>query len=305
MSRFMEHIDLESTEKVRVLMREVRNRIDGVEAEPKKKVVVVKKKEDSTSTQPPITWAKPWRQIAEPHPDVAQGRYRQAEFAADLSQVLRGEAELEYQDPVEFFDRTYITAGMKNMLVKAVQRICGKGGEPVIQLKTSFGGGKTHSMLALYHLAKAGHPETLNGMSDVFNTANITSLPRINPVVLVGTALDSTKSSRPSNLPGVTINTLWGEMTAQLAISAGKPELYNLVKNADRNGVSPGSQTIKQILDECGACLILIDELVAYARKLYGAAPGASAIPRAMSAKLHAITILNQKHRTSTFVLSK
>ena len=92
----------------------------------------------------------------QPHPDVAEGRYQTAEFAADLAQVSRGEGAFEYRDPVEFFARTYITEGMSGLLVKSLQRIAGKGGEPVIQLKTAFGGGKTHSMLALYHLVKGG-----------------------------------------------------------------------------------------------------------------------------------------------------
>ena len=96
-----------------------------------------------------------WRTIIEPHPDVAQGRYKHAEFAADLSQVARGEGAIEYRDPVEFFNRTYVTEGMKGLLLQAVKRVSGQDGEPVIQLKTAFGGGKTHSMLALYHMLRA------------------------------------------------------------------------------------------------------------------------------------------------------
>ena len=95
---------------------------------------------------------KPWRDVITPHRDVAAGRYKQAEFAADLAQVLSGKAEAEYQDPVEFFARTYLTDGMRRLLIATAERISGKGGEPVVQLKTAFGGGKTHTMLALYHL---------------------------------------------------------------------------------------------------------------------------------------------------------
>lgn len=83
---------------------------------------------------------KPWRDVVTPHPDVAGGRYRQAEFGADLAQVLSGRAEPEYQDPVEFYQRTYITGGMKSLLVAALERVAKKGGEPVVQLKTAFGG---------------------------------------------------------------------------------------------------------------------------------------------------------------------
>src|SRR5690606_32125041 len=95
---------------------------------------------------------KPWREVVTPHPDVASGRYQQAEFAADLWQVHLGEGSDEYRKPAEFFRRTFLTESLKRLLVGAVQRLSGKGGDPVVQLQTNFGGGKTHSMLALYHL---------------------------------------------------------------------------------------------------------------------------------------------------------
>ncbi len=72
-------------------------------------------------------------------------------------------------------------------------------------------------------------------------------------------------------MPGITINTLWGEMAAQLAEAAGELSLYDYVKEADKKGVSPGSETLKNLFDACAPCLILMDELVAYAKKLYGA----------------------------------
>jgi len=90
---------------------------------------------------------KPWREVVTPHKDVASGRYQQAEFAADLWQVHLGEGTDEYKNPVEFFRRTYLTESLKGMLVGAVRRLAGQGGDPVVQLQTNFGGGKTHSML--------------------------------------------------------------------------------------------------------------------------------------------------------------
>src|SRR5690606_41836236 len=96
---------------------------------------------------------KPWRDVITPHPDVASGHYIEAEFAADLSQVVAGTAASEYQDPVEFFRRTYLTEGLLSLLVTGIKRLTGQGGDPVVQLQTSFGGGKTHSMLAMYHLS--------------------------------------------------------------------------------------------------------------------------------------------------------
>ena len=83
----------------------------------------------------------PWRQVVDPHPHLREGHYQEAEFAADLAEVIYGTAEPEYQDPVEFFKRTYLTDGMVGLLANAAQRLSGEGGDPVVQLQTVFGGG--------------------------------------------------------------------------------------------------------------------------------------------------------------------
>lgn len=212
-----------------------------------------------------------WRDVMQPHPDVAEGRYRAAEFAADLAQVSRGEGAIEYRDPVEFFNRTYVTEGMAGLLVESLQRISGQGGEPVIQLKTAFGGGKTHSMLALYHMVRGGISVShISSLKPIMDRAGLDKLPKANVAVLVGTALDPTRKKNPANLPKYTVNTIWGEMAYQLVTSAGKPDLYAIVSDSDRRGVSPGSEALKTLLNSCSPCLILMDELVAYAKKIYG-----------------------------------
>jgi predicted AAA+ superfamily ATPase len=207
---------------------------------------------------------KPWRDIVQPHPDVASGRYLQAEFAADLSQVLAGTAEAEYQNPVEFFARTYLTEGLLAMLVTGVRRLTAQGGDPVVQLKTAFGGGKTHSMLALYHLAGPNFNlgDFLGGERLAEQIGNI-DLPEANRAVLVGTALDP---SRPREYPDAVVHTLWGELAYQI----GGLEGYQMVEQADLKGVSPNSNTLHELLDAFGPCLIIIDELIAYARNIYG-----------------------------------
>jgi predicted AAA+ superfamily ATPase len=86
---------------------------------------------------------KPWREIAVPHPDVLEGTFQQSEFAADITAVRNGEAASEYQRAGPFFERTYITEGMRLLLTQVAQRLNGSGGEPVVQLQTAFGGGKT------------------------------------------------------------------------------------------------------------------------------------------------------------------
>ena len=212
-----------------------------------------------------------WRDVMQPHPDVAEGRYRAAEFAADLAQVARGEGAIEYRDPVEFFARTYVTEGMAGLLVESLQRLSGQGGEPVIQLKTAFGGGKTHSMLALYHMVRGGlRVDHIPSLKPIMDRAGLDTLPKANVAVLVGTSLDPTRKKNPGNLPKYTVNTIWGEMAYQLVTSAGQPDLYAIVSDSDKRGVSPGSEALKTLFNACGPCLILMDELVAYAKKIYG-----------------------------------
>ena len=117
---------------------------------------------------------KPWRQIAIPHKDVLEGTFQQAEFAADLSLVHDGKASEEYQNSEMFFKRTFITEGMRLLLDSVVKRLTGKGGDPVIQLQTAFGGGKTHTMLAVYHIVKMSEkPKNLLGVYQIFENAEI------------------------------------------------------------------------------------------------------------------------------------
>ncbi|MEY8419384.1 DUF499 domain-containing protein [Oscillospiraceae bacterium 44-5] len=275
MSRLCEVFDAEATEEIRKLLREARygsaNGSTAVTETPMAAPVTAKKKAGILDATP-ISGLPCWRDVIQPHPDVAHGRYKNAEFAADIAQVARGEGAYEYRDPVEFFARTYVTEGMTGLLEQALRRVSGKDGEPVIQLKTAFGGGKTHSMLALYHMLRGRTPiGKIPNIKPVLDRAGVASIPKANVAVLVGTALDPTKAKRPQNLPGITINTLWGEMAAQLAESAGDLKLYDYVKEADKKGVSPGSEALKNLFDACGPCLVLMDELVAYAKKLYGA----------------------------------
>jgi predicted AAA+ superfamily ATPase len=205
---------------------------------------------------------KPWREVVTPHQDVASGNYQQAEFAADLWQVNLGEGSPEYKDPVEFFRRTYLTESLKRMLVGAVKRISGKGGDPVVQLQTSFGGGKTHSMLALYHLFSSVAPSDLPGIESVMQEAQAKSIPTAHRVVLVGNRISP--GNPVTKKDGTVIRTLWGEIAWQL----GGKKAYVRVKADDEKATSPGD-VLRELFNEYGPCLILIDEWVAYARQLH------------------------------------
>jgi predicted AAA+ superfamily ATPase len=217
---------------------------------------------------------RPWRDTIQPHPDVASGRYRQAEFAADLEQVRTGKAEAEYQDAAEFYRRTYLTPGMVHLISGAIERLTARGGDPAVQLETAFGGGKTHSMLALYHAfgGKAKAADLL-GISDILKAAGVDELPVARMAVLVGTALSPSKPRKHKALGKQQARTLWGEMAVQI----GGAEGYELVRAADESGTAPG-QELDELFARFGPCLILIDELVAYARNIYGVSglPGGS-----------------------------
>ena len=208
---------------------------------------------------------KPWREVVTPHKDVASGRYQQAEFAADLWQVHLGEGSDEYRKPAEFFRRTYLTESLKGLLIGAVRRLAGDGGDPVVQLQTNFGGGKTHSMLALYHLFSEVSPKELVGIDEILRDATVTKLPKVKRVVLVGNKISP---GNPVTKPdGTEVRTLWGELAWQL----GGKKAFERVAADDKNAASPGD-TLRQLMNEYGPCLILIDEWVAYARQLHDTA---------------------------------
>ena len=205
---------------------------------------------------------KPWREVVAPHQDVASGRYQQAEFAADLWQAHLGEGADEYRDPVEFFRRTYLTESLRGMLGGAVRRLAGGGGDPVVQLQTNFGGGKTHSMLALHHLFSGAAPAGLAGAEALLRDAGAQELPKPRRVVLVGNRVSPGNPAAKAD--GTVVRTLWGELAWQLGGAAA----YARVAGDDEHATSPGD-VLRQLLVEHGPCLILIDEWVAYARQLH------------------------------------
>lgn len=236
---------------------------------------------------------KPWREVVHPHKDVASGKYQQAEFAADLWQVHLGEGSDEYRNPAEFFRRTYLTESLTGLLTVAAQRLTGAGGDPVIQLQTNFGGGKTHSMLALYHMfsgtpwadlpglekvlerafpGSAGVPPALGTRaSGPHNAGGTPALPGVRRVVIVGNKISPGNPSVKAD--GTAVHTLWGEIAWQL----GGKAAYERIRKDDERATSPGD-VMRELFNDYGPCLILIDEWVSYARQLHdqGDLPGGS-----------------------------
>ena len=206
---------------------------------------------------------KPWREVITPHEDVAKGHYQQAEFAADLWQVHVGAGTGEYQDAEEFYRRTYLTESLKKLLTNALRRMAGLGGDPVVDLQTTFGGGKTHSMLAIYHLFDSKtDPAKLVGIDELIREADVKKVMQAKRVVLVGNRISP---GNPVTKPdGIVVRTLWGELAYQL----GGKDAFEKIKADDENATNPGDK-LRELFLEYGPCIILIDEWVAYARQLH------------------------------------
>jgi len=223
-------------------------------------------KKATTVSLEPGAGLKPWREVIRPHDDVARGEFTASEFAADLHLVHTGQATSpEYGDPVEFFSRTYLTEGLRDLLSRALRRLDGDGNaSPVVNLQTNFGGGKTHSMLALYHLFSGTPaqrlPQDVQELVAEVGNPDLAAL-NVRRVALVGTYL---KAGSPQVKPdGTQVHTLWGELAWQL----GGREAYDIVADDDRAGTSPG-EALRRLIQAYAPALILIDEWVAYARQL-------------------------------------
>lgn len=187
---------------------------------------------------------KPFHIVAIPHKDILEGRLTMDVFAADLWEVYRGRAVEDYQNPDVFFNKTYLTAGLKNLLEITAKRLMGEGGDPVIQIQTPFGGGKTHSLIALYHAFT--NPESAKPYFDRALKAKV--------VVIVGTAIS------PKEEDGNITGTLWGEIEKQLE---GKVEKFN-------QPIAPGREALRELLQRHQPLLILMDEVLEYVAKAAG-----------------------------------
>ncbi|WP_157002068.1 DUF499 domain-containing protein [Agromyces laixinhei] len=211
----------------------------------------------------------PWREVLQPHSDIAANDFARAEFAADLHQVATGaEASADYNDPVEFFNRTFLTEGLKNLIGIAAKRLGGDmNAAPVVNLQTAFGGGKTHSMLAVWHLFSGrALTDYTQGVQDLVSAIEVDPSvvsSDVKRVAIVGNELSPGQSwGKPD---GTVIRTIWGELAWQL----GGAEGYAIVAEADRTGTNPGA-ALRTLIERFAPAVILIDEWVAYARGLYG-----------------------------------
>lgn len=248
--------NLDERQAIRTLRRDLMRQMFDEESRAERRKTAAKPTEGQ-----PQAGLTPWREIITPHEDVASGRFDQAEFAADLFEVASGTADEEYQDPKAFFARTYLTAGLRDLLVGATRRLTGGGGDPVIELQTNFGGGKTHSMIALYHLASGVSAQELPGVGEALAVEGLALPGKVNRAVLVGQMI-SPSAPQPVE-SGVLLHTLWGHLAYQLGGKTG----YELVRTDDLAGTNPGA-ALKTVFQQFGPAVVLVDEWVAYARQL-------------------------------------
>ncbi len=199
-------------------------------------------------------------EVCEPHPDVFLRDPDPSLFAISLHHVMQGSADKDYTDAERFFNRTYMTRALSDLLERVVGRLAGQGrGAPVLRLETPFGGGKTHTMTALFHIARS--PQILNeheAILPILERLNFRSLPTgVRAAVLDGRALD-VREKRTED--GLTIRTLWGELAYQL----GGREGYQMLADADQTRTSPGGERLTQLLKHYQPALILMDEVLDY-----------------------------------------
>lgn len=202
-------------------------------------------------------------EVCEPHPDVFARDLNQSMFAASLHAVESGSADPDYTDPERFFEKTFVTRSLENVLEMVLARLLGRPGRgmPVLRLETPFGGGKTHTMVALYHLAK--HPEVVEAAEAgqrLCERLNLRNLPRdIRVVVLDGVALNP----HGREVEGLTIRTLWGELAHRL----GGKSFYEAVRTDDVARTAPGQTVLSDLLRQAQPALILMDEVMHYLAK--------------------------------------
>lgn len=206
---------------------------------------------------------KPWYKVVTPREDLREGRPLDAsEFAVHLDHVRDNRAPADYQEPKRFFDRTFLTKNLTELAASAVRRLSGIKVETsaVFNLTTQFGGGKTHALTLLYHLARGGPKATSwKGVSSILEAAGVKSIPESAVAVFVGTEFDSI-TGRGGKDGTPLRRTPWGEIAFQL----GGKDGFAVVQKHDQELTAPAGEVIRAFLPKNKPALILMDELLNY-----------------------------------------
>ncbi len=207
-----------------------------------------------------------WWQGATPRTSIQQGRVDESLFAANLALAVEGKGPAEYHDAETFFRRTYLTQGLKDLLQDVVRILADtNGGNPVLELQTGFGGGKTHAELAVYHLLKSPK-ESLRvpQLAEALRGAGLPDPPSARVAVLAGADLNPLGRT---TLEGLKIRTLWGEMAYQLGAPDRSQELFAMVAESDQQLIAPGIAKLREVVQAAGPSVVLLDETLHYVDK--------------------------------------
>lgn len=217
------------------------------------------KKEENRAIPVAAGTSMPWFRVVTPHLDIREGRLDESVFAANLAEVALGSGREIYTNPVLFFSKTFFTAGLKSIAKTVIKGLNGKedAENRVISLQTGFGGGKTHTLISLYHICKWGKQAAASQtVKDLVTSTGTPEFETANIAVFTNTTNDPVQGRE---INGFTIRTLWGELAYQL----GGEEAYEIVRPNDEARTCPKG-LFKRVLETCTPGLILIDELADY-----------------------------------------
>ncbi len=205
---------------------------------------------------------KPWYQVVTPREDLRDNRPLDAsEFAIHLDQIRTGRAHKDYIEPDRFFERTHVTGSLLDLASQTLRRLSGIQLETsaVFNMSTQFGGGKSHSLTALYHLARHGDKaKAWKGVGRILEKAGIPSVPEAAFAVFMGKEFDSLNGRGGGDEP--LRKTPWGEIAWQL----GGAKSFAVVEQHEREFIEPKGDAIRAMLPKDRPALILFDEVISY-----------------------------------------
>lgn len=212
------------------------------------------------ATSRAIATSKPWFSVVRPHQDIRQGHLDESVFAANLADVAQDQGPEVYRNAPLFFEKTYPTAGLRTVAGRVIKGLNGgqDADNQVISLQTGFGGGKTHTLISLYHLAKMGRQATkYEATKALLNQIGEPTFDKANIAVFTNTTNDPSQGRQVE--PDITLRTIWGELAYQL----GGREAYELIRVNDETRVAPKG-LFKKVLANVQPALLLVDELADY-----------------------------------------
>jgi hypothetical protein len=238
-------------------------RISAPKAKPVEQPVVKPVQVQSESVIDENSQVTPWFANVIPHYDISRAILDESIFAANLGDVAMGTAPEVYTNSASFFEKTYVTHGLRDIATRVVTALNGGVTENrVISLKTGFGGGKTHTLITLYHIVKCGTKmASMESCRDLLKNGLVPEFDNAKVAVFTNNTTDVAQGRQTEE--GITINTIWGEIAYQL----GGVEAYNRIAENDRDRIAPSSGVFQPILEATKPAMILIDELADYCVK--------------------------------------